>query len=317
MKYLYEELPALEVAGRKMMGRVLFSALVVAAALVGAFAGLLIVYSTDLPEVSELENYRPSAVTELYDDKGREIGSFAIQRRILVGYDDLPKGLRDALLSIEDKEFEKHWGVNIWRVLGAMYRDLSSHQKAQGASTLTMQLSRNLFLSPERTLSRKLQETMLAIQIERRFTKQQIFAMYCNQIYLGHGMYGFEAGSQYYFNKHARDLSLDEAALLAGLPKSPTEYSPVLHPERALARRNLVINAMLEDGKITAAEASRLKALPVKLSLTLPNNNLAPWFFEEIRRYLEKRYGSDQVHQGGLRVYTSLDTDLQNTAKQA
>src|SRR5437660_84549 len=180
-----------------------------------------------------------------------------------------------------------------------------------------MQLSRNLFLSPERTLSRKLQETMLAIQIERRFTKQQIFAMYCNQIYLGHGMYGFEAGSQYYFNKHARDLSLDEAALLAGLPKSPTEYSPVLHPERALARRNLVINAMLEDGKITAAEASRLKALPVKLSLTLPNNNLAPWFFEEIRRYLEKRYGSDQVHQGGLRVYTSLDTDLQNTAKQA
>src|SRR5207237_256392 len=189
MKYLYEELPALEVAGRKMMGRVLFSALVVAAALVGAFAGLLIVYSTDLPEVSELENYRPSAVTELYDDKGREIGSFAIQRSMLVRYDDRPKGLRDALLSSEDKEFEKHWGVNIWRVLGAMYRDLSSHQKAQGASTLTMQLSRNLFLSPERTLSRKLQETMLAIQIERRFTKQQIFAMYCNQVYLGHGMY--------------------------------------------------------------------------------------------------------------------------------
>src|SRR5438876_10434831 len=277
MKYLYEELPALEVAGRKMMGRVLFSALVVAAALVGAFAGLLIVYSTDLPEVSELENYRPSAVTELYDDKGREIGSFAIQRRILVGYDDLPKGLRDALLSIEDKEFEKHWGVNIWRVLGAMYRDLSSHQKAQGASTLTMQLSRNLFLSPERTLSRKLQETMLAIQIERRFTKQQIFTMYCNQIYLGHGVYGFEAGAEYYFNKHAKDLTLEEAAMLAGMLKSGVEYSPILHSDRAMARRNLVINNMLEDRKITADEATRAKAAPIKRNGNVPPSNLAPW----------------------------------------
>lgn len=317
MKYLYAELPEVEVGGRKLVGRVYFGLLLAAAALIGAFAGLLIVYSTDLPEVSELENYRPSAVTELYDDHGREIGSFAIQRRVIVSYDQLPKILRQAIISIEDKDFERHWGINVRRVAGAFYRDVVLHRRAQGASTLTMQLSRNLFLSPERTLTRKIQEAILAIQIERRFTKPQIFTMYCNQIYLGHGVYGFEAGAEYYFGKHAKDLTLDEAAVLAGLPKSPADYSPILHPERSLARRNLVINNLLEDGKITAAEANRAKVAPLKLNVTVPTDNISPWFVEEVRRYLEKKYGSDRVHQGGLRVYTSLDMDLQKVANQA
>src|SRR5215471_9729645 len=317
MKYLYSELPAVQVAGTRLVGRVVFGLLVLAAALVGAFTGLLIVYSTDLPQVSDLEHYRPSSITELYDDKGREIGSFAIQRRVIVTYEDLPKVLRDAVISIEDKDFERHWGINLWRLLGAFYRDLIPHRNMQGASTLTMQLSRNLFLSQERTLSRKVQETMLAIQIERRFTKPQIFTMYCNQIYLGHGVYGFEAGAEYYFNKHAKDLTLDEAALLAGMLKSGVEYSPILHPDRALARRNLVINNMLEDGKITAEEATRGKAAPIKLNVNVPPSNLAPWFAEDVRRYLEKKYGSDQVHLDGLKVYTSLDMDLERTATQA
>jgi len=317
MKLLYEELPAVHVAGRRLVGRGMLVFLVLAAALVGTSAGLLIVYTTDLPEVSELENYRPSAVTELYDDKGREIGSFAIQRRILVTYDELPKTLRDALLSTEDKDFEKHWGINVWRVAGAFYRDMRSHQRAQGASTLTMQLSRNLFLSQERTMGRKIQEAMLAIQIERRFTKPQIFTMYCNQIYLGHGVYGFEAAAEFYFGKRAKDLTYDEAAVLAGLPKSPNEYSPILHPQRSLERRNLVINAMLEDGKITAVQANQFKSRPIVLHVSEPSNALAPEYFDEIRRYLEKQYGSDQVHQGGLRVYTTLNMDLQRTAKQA
>jgi penicillin-binding protein 1A len=317
MKYLYSELPAVQVAGTRLVGRVVFGLLVLAAALVGAFTGLLIVYSTDLPQVSDLEHYRPSSITELYDDKGREIGSFAIQRRVIVTYEGLPKVLRDAVTSIEDKDFERHWGINLWRLLGAFYRDLIPHRNMQGASTLTMQLSRNLFLSQERTLSRKVQETMLAIQIERRFTKPQIFTMYCNQIYLGHGVYGFEAGAEYYFNKHARDLTLDEAALLAGMLKSGVEYSPILHPDRALARRNLVINNMLEDGKITTEEANRAKATPIKLNVNVPPSNLAPWFAEDVRRYLEKKYGSDQVHLDGLKVYTSLDMDLERIATQA
>ncbi len=143
--------------------------------------------------------------------------------------------LRDALISTEDKEFEQHWGVDVWRVFGAAWRDIMLDQRAQGASTLTMQLARNLFLSPDRNFRRKMQEVMLSIQIERRFTKPQIFTLYANQIYLGHGVYGFEAGANYYFSKKAKDLTLDEAAVLAGLPKAPNYYSPINSPERASA----------------------------------------------------------------------------------
>jgi penicillin-binding protein 1A len=180
-----------------------------------------------------------------------------------------------------------------------------------------MQLARNLFLSPDRSFHRKVQETMLAIQIERRFTKPQIFTLYANQIFLGHGVYGFEAASEFYFNKPARKLTLDEAALLAGLPKGPGVYSPINHPDRALKRRNLVINALLEDGKITTTQAADARALPLVLRLQNDPNSLAPYFVEEIRRYLESKYGADQVHEGGLKVYTSLDVDLQKTANQA
>src|SRR5260370_3639175 len=316
MKFLYSHLPAFHVAGQKLVGRVVFGLLVLASPLLGTLAGLLAVYSNDLPQIGDLERYRPSTVTELYDSQGRVIGSFALERRVLVAYDDFPRVLRDAVISTEDKNFESHWGVNFWRVLGAGYRDIASGSRVQGASTLTMQLSRNLFLSTERHFGRKVQETLLALQIERHFTKQQIFTLYANQIFLGHGVYGFEAGAQYYFHKHARDLKLEEAALLAGLPKAPVFYSPITYPDRALKRRNLVINNMLEDGKITAEEAGRAKSTPLRLGIQ-PENSPAPYFVEEVRRYLEKKYGSDQVHEGGLRVYTSLDLDLQKAATQA
>jgi penicillin-binding protein 1A len=236
---------------------------------------------------------------------------------VIATFDDYPPVLRDALLSIEDKDFYRHWGINTWRILGAAYRDIESGGKVQGGSTLTMQLARNLFLSPDRSFHRKVQEALLAIQIERRFTKPQIFTLYANQIFLGHGVYGFEAASQYYFSKHAKNLTLDEAALLAGLPKAPQYYSPILHPDRALKRRNLVINAMLEDGKITTQQATEAKEKPTILSLQHDPNSTAPYFVEEVRRYLESKYGSDQVHEGGLRVYTSLNLDLQKAANQS
>jgi penicillin-binding protein 1A len=314
---LDEAAPPASTAGKKYVGRVVFALLMLLAALVGASMGLLLVYSTDLPQVEELEHYRPSSITELYDDHGQVIGTFALQRRVVASYDDYPKVLRDALISVEDKDFEKHSGINAWRIIGAAYRDLVSGGRVQGASTLTMQLSRNLFLTPDRTFSRKMQEVVLAIQIERRFTKPQIFTLYANQIFLGHGAYGFESASEYYFSKPASQLSLDEAALLAGLPKAPGYYSPINHPERAFRRRNLVINAMLEDGKITAEQATAAKAKPIQLHLQKDVNSLAPYFVEEIRRYLESKYGTDEVHQAGLRVYTSLDTGLQKTANQA
>src|SRR6202162_399019 len=300
-----------------MVGRLLIGLMVLVSALVGASVGLLLVYSTDLPQVDQLERYRPSSITELYDDQGRTIGSFALQRRVVASYDDYPQILRQALISIEDKDFYRHWGINIWRIAGAAYRDIESGGKIQGASTLTMQLARNLFLSPDRSFHRKIEEALLAVQIERRFTKPQIFTLYANQIYLGHGVYGFEAASQFYFSKQARQLRLEEAALLAGLPKSPSYYSPINHPDHAIKRRNLVINSMLEDGKITAGPATDARNKPLELKLQHDSNSLAPYFTEDIRRYLEHKYGSDQVHQGGLRVYTSLDMDMQRAANQA
>src|SRR6202795_5234786 len=300
-----------------MVGRLVIGLLVLVSALVGATAGLLLVYSTDLPQVGQLEHYRPSSITELYDDQGRTIGSFALQRRVVASYDDYPQIMRQALISIEDKDFYRHWGINVWRIAGAAYRDIRSGGRVQVASTLTMQLARNLFLSPDRSFHRKIQEALLAVQIERRFTKPQIFTLYANQIYLGHGAYGFEAASEYYFSKPAKQLRLEEAALLAGLPKAPQYYSPITHPERAIKRRNLVLNAMLEDGKITAAQAADAKSKPIVLNLQKDPNSLAPHYVEEIRRYLEAKYGSDQVHEGGLRVYTSLDMDLQKSARQA
>ena len=317
MPAVLEELQSVESRRRKLVGRIVFGLMVLLSALIGALGGLLLIYSTDLPQVEHLENYRPISTTELYDVHGHTIGTFALQRRVVASYQDFPKVLRDALISTEDKSFYRHWGINVWRIIGAAYRDVESGERAQGASTLTMQLARNLFLSPDRSYHRKIQEALLAIQIERRFTKEQIFMLYANQIYLGHGVYGFEAASEYYFSKPAKQLTLDEAALIAGLPKSPVYYSPINHPDRALHRRNLVINSMLEDGKITARQATESRNQPMRLNLAHDPNSLAPYFVEEVRRQLEKQYGVEQVHGAGLRVYTTLDLDLTLAREQS
>ena len=301
----------------KLAGRFTLIVLFSLAAIAGSLAGLTLVYSVDLPQINDLERYRPSTTTELYDQKGRVFGSFALERRIIVNYDDFAPVLRQAVISIEDKNFESHWGINVFRVAGALWHDVASHGRAQGASTLTMQLARNLFLSAERTTARKVQEAYLSIQIERSFTKEQIFTLYGNQIYLGHGMYGFEAASEFYFSKHASELSLTEAALLAGLPKGPVAYSPLLNPEKALRRRNLVLSEMEGDKVITKAQADAAREAPLGLRIAKPEMSAAPWFVEEVRRELEKQFGAEEVHEAGLRVETTLDLDLQQVANHA
>ncbi len=301
----------------KVAHRAAFLMLLVGAAVLGVMASLVMVFTVAIPQMAELERYRPDTTTELYDIHGKIFGSFALERRIVVPYSEFPPVLRQAIFSIEDKNFETNGGVNFVRVIGAAYADLHSDKRAQGASTITMQLTRNLFLSTEKTFGRKLQEIFLALQIERHFTKQQIFTLYANQIYLGRGTYGFEAGSEYYFSKHARDLTLPEAALLAALPKGPEEFSPVRHPDRALKRRNLVLQEMLQDRKITQQQAATAEASPLGLHLERPANTEAPYFVEEVRRQLEREYGVDEVHGAGLRVYTTLDLDLQRAAEKA
>ena len=302
---------------RRIARRITFFVLLGLSAVFGALCGLMLVYSIDLPQMDDLARYHPNTTTELLDVHGRPFGSFALERRVVLPYAEFPPVLRQAIISIEDKSFESNWGVNLVRAVGAAYRDLHSKGRAQGASTLTMQLARNLFLSSEKSYGRKIQEIFLSVQIERRFTKEQIFELYANQIYLGHGTYGFEAGSEFYFSKPVGQLTLPEAALLAALPKGPEAYSPLKYPDRALKRRNLVLSEMLDDGKITLQQANAAKEAPLGLHLEPPANSVAPYFVEEVRRQLEKEYGVEQVHGAGLRVYTTLDLDLQVVANKA
>jgi penicillin-binding protein 1A len=315
MERLYRA--TMKITGGTMFGRLAFSFLLVCAIGGGAAIGLLFVYSSDLPEIRALEDYRPNVVTELYADDGQSIGTFAIQRRILITYSQIPKILRDAILTTEDQHFQEHFGVDFPRVLGAAWHDITHRGRPEGASTLTMQLAGGLFLNrADRSLHRKIEETMLAIQIERHYTKEQIFTMYCNQIYLGAGNYGFEAASEYYFSKPLSEITIPEAALLAAIIRGPI-YNPTTHPDRALARRNLVLSLMANDHKITREQEEAGKKGPIGLHIAQSRNDLAPYFVEEIRQYLEHTYGTAAVHEQGLRVYTTLNVAMQKAADHA
>ena len=301
----------------KLIDRVAIAFLLLCAIALGAGCGLLFVYASDLPEIRSLETYRPTVVTEIYADDGQMVASFALQRRILMTFEQCPKILYNAISSIEDQHFEDHWGIDFPRIAGAAYRNLLKGRKAEGASTITMQLAGNLFLDrSDRSFRRKMQEMLLSLQIERRYTKPQIFTMYSNQVYLAHGNYGFAAASQFYFGKPVTDLKLQEAALLAGMVRGPI-YSPLNDPQRALARRNLVLRRMQEEGKITPSEEAAARKTPLGLHIQYPRNDLAPYFFEEIRKYLEATYGTEAVHERGLRVYTTLNIGMQRAANLA
>ena len=307
----------LRLRGWKLIDRVALVFLLLCAIVLGAGCGLLFVYASDLPEIRALETYRPDVVTEVYADDGQLAGSFALQRRILMTYEQCPKILYNAVTAIEDQHFEQHWGIDFPRMFSAAIRNVIKRRITGGASTISMQLAGNLFLDrSDRSFRRKMQEILLALQIERRYTKPQIFTMYANQVYLAHGNYGFAAAAQFYFGKPVTDLKLQEAALLAGMVNGP-KFSPLSNPEAALSRRNLVIHRMEEEGKITPAEETNARKSALGLHIQYPRNDLAPYFFEEIRKYLESTYGTEAVHERGLRVYTTLNTAMQRVANQA
>ena len=250
------------------------------------------------------------------------IGEFATQRRVVVGHDDINPLLRQAIIATEDAEFDRHFGVNIWRMLVAAAIDIAERRRAQGASTLTQQLARNLKeqfgLTNEKSFERKIREIILAIQIEKRYTKREIFTIYCNQMYLGHGAYGVEAASRLYFNKSNKQLSLEEAALIAGIFQTPERQSPFVDIKRATSRRNVVLQRMADERYITQAQADAAKQKPI-VTRGQPNQppGIAPFFVEEVRKRLERQYGAKVLYENGLSVRTTLDATMQEAANRA
>ncbi len=289
-----------------------------AGGLTGIIAAYQLNYSRAANEVAALATYRPSVVTRVYADDGTTvIGEFALEKRIPLKYEEIPQVLKNAILAVEDARFYDHIGIDPIRIIGAAWKNVTT-DKVEGGSTLTQQLAKNLFLSREQTLKRKMNEWALALQIERYYTKNQIMELYANHMFLGANAYGMEAGAETYFGKEAKDLTLGEAALLAGVPKAPSDYSPTANPAKAKERRDLVLDQMARNGFATQAEVDAEKAKPIQLADTAYYNSQrksSPFDYpvEHIRQELEEKY-TTRVAQGGLTVYTTINVAAQTKA---
>ena len=289
-----------------------------ATAMLGLASGVFFAYAGDLPAISALDDYAPSTISRVYGARGEVVGEFAIQRREVIPYEAISPTLKRAILAAEDDSFEQHFGLSIPRIVVTLVKDILERRKAAGASTLTQQLARKLFLTDEKTWERKIKEAILAIRIEKRYTKNEIFTLYCNQMYFGHGVYGVQAASRLYFGKSAKDLSLEEAALIAGILQGNVRQSPYVNMDAALRRRNYALSRMAEIGYITEAEAQAAKKKPIVLGgePTAPPS-IAPYFLEEVRKELEGRYGAKRLYENGLSIQTGLDATLQEAANRA
>ena len=289
-----------------------------AGGLTGIIAAYELNYSAAATEVAALATYRPSVVTRVYADDGETvIGEFALEKRIPLKYEEIPPVLKNAILAVEDVRFYDHIGIDPIRIAGAAWKNLTT-DRIEGGSTLTQQLTKNLFLSKEQTYTRKVNEWILALQIERYYTKNQIMELYTNHMFLGANAYGMEAGAETYFGKQAKDLTLAEAALLAGIPKAPSDYSPTSNPAKAKERRDLVLDLMAKNGFCSQAEADAAKAKPIQLADTAyyqGQRKSSPFDYpvEYIRQDLEDRY-TTRVAQGGLSVYTTINAEAQKRA---
>ena len=270
-----------------------------------------------LPPVYEMEEYTPSLTTKVYDRNNKLIHEFSIEKRSMVPLSEIPVDLQNAVVAMEDREFFEHAGLSFRGIFRALLHDLIHVSAKQGASTLTQQLSRGVFLTQEKKIIRKIREAILAVQIEHQFSKQEILQLYLNQIYLGGGAYGVKAAAKRYFNKDLADLTTGEAALIVGLVPAPERYNPFVNPERSRQRRDLVLSVMKEQGYITQEEyeAAKQEPLPTRQTVT-ENYKPGLYFIEHIRRMLEEKYGTETLWKGGLNIYTTVDIDQQATAEQ-
>ena len=282
-----------------------------------AGAGFIYFLVDGLPSISSLKDYRPSIITRVYADNGQLIDEFYLEDRKIVQVTDLPKFVIQAFVAAEDARFFRHKGIDINSIIRAFFKNVEAGTIVQGGSTITQQVAKSLFLSPEKKYIRKFKEAILAYRIDKYLKKYEILNLYLNHIYLGHGAYGIETASQHYFGKSAEKLTLPEAALLAGLPKAPNRYSPSRHPERAHRRQIYVLGRMAEDGYITEKEKIAAIEMPVELKKAEIKDKIAPYFTENVRRYIQTKYGSDVLYREGLEVYTTLDMTCQKAASDA
>ena len=288
---------------------------------IGILGGYFIAGLSELPRIEQLKEYSPSLITKVYSAKGELLGEFFQEKRRVIPLSATPSYLQKAFIAAEDQRFYQHRGMDWKRILKAVWIDLITWSRAQGASTITQQLARSLFLTPQKTLVRKIKEVLLAIQIERRYSKKEIFAMYLNQIYFGKGVYGVAEASSFYFGKELEDLNLAESAFLAAIPRNPTYYSPLNYPQHTQRRAKLILEKMYELGFIAQEESMEEKERPVKIvgSSQKSRGNIyyAPYFVEWVHRKVERKYGYKSFWRGGLKIYTTLDIELQKAAEEA
>lgn len=304
---------------KRILKWLLWSLVIVLVIIIGLCGALVYLWSSNLPYIDAIENYSPPVISEVYSSGGEAIGRFFEEKRIVVPFEELPEHLIQCFISAEDARFFKHKGIDILSILRAFYQNIKARKIEQGGSTITQQVARSLLLhNKERTFKRKVREALLAIQIEKRFSKERILYIYLNQIYLGEGTYGVEAAARTYFNKSAKELTLAESAILAGLPQAPSRYNPLKHLKRAKARQRYVLQRMLKEGFITKEQMKEALSAPVHIERGLKSEfQKAPYYTEYVRQYLLNMYGKELLYRGGLKIWTNLDLRLQNLARSA
>jgi penicillin-binding protein 1A len=297
-----------------------WSLLIVMLMMLGSAAagtGFFIWLSRDLPKITTLRDYQPPTITTVYSDDGHKIGEFYKERRLVVPLEKIPDQLKQAFVAAEDARFYKHQGIDFLGIIRAFIKNIEAGGIVQGGSTITQQVTKSFFLTPERSYNRKIKEAILAYRLDKAFRKEDILYLYLNQIYLGHGAYGVEAAAENYFGKPVDQLNLAECAILAGLPQAPSRYSPFRYPERARQRQIYVLNRMLDEGYITNQEAT--EAINTKLDIK-PRRNWymeeVPIYTEHVRRYVAEKYGEDILYTGGLKIYTAVNIDMQKAARK-
>ncbi|UCE55607.1 MAG: transglycosylase domain-containing protein [Desulfobacterales bacterium] len=286
-------------------------------ALSGAFAGAFVALTHDLPQIRSLENFKPDTVTRIYSADKVLLAELFLEKREPVPLDLVPDYLKAALVATEDRKFYKHSGVDLKGIARAIIKDIWAGEFVEGASTITQQLAKTLFLTPRKTLTRKIKEAILAFQLERRYTKNEILELYLNQVYFGSGAYGAQSAAKIFFGKSVEALTVAECALVAGMPKSPSRYSPLVNQDLAIKRRNIVLRQMRETGIIDDAAYHHAIKEKLRLAASELTRFTAPYFVDDVKHFLEDTIGSSRLYKGGLSIFTTLNFNLQQAAERA